>query len=72
MPTPPPPYCSPEMLIVLRNIQAKRNPGQDLPHKPGKVAGIMSQLMSRGWVSRGQTILTAAGEAYLVTQASPE
>lgn len=61
----PAPYCSPQMLAVLRNIHANRKPADGIPYlKPGSVAGICSTLKSRGWIEYGNKI-TAAGLAYL-------
>lgn len=69
---PPPPYCTPQMLAVLRNIEAGRNFADGVPGgvKPGTVAGICSALKSRGWVAYGN-VITPAGRAYLASQAAP-
>lgn len=60
--------ATPQMIAVLRNIAAGRNPGHEVANmKPGAVAGICSALRARGWIEFGRKI-TDAGREYLANR----
>lgn len=63
----PAPYCSDNMLAMLRSIAA--GTGRDLPgKKPAIVAQCWAALRSRGWINTAGQI-SDAGRAYLASRA---
>lgn len=66
----PPPYCSPSMLAMLRNIAAERPLTEGLTGRSahGGASGTLAALISRDWVNswHGGTVkITEAGRARL-------
>lgn len=48
----PAPYCSPQMLSMLRRIAAGE--GRDVPNMaPHTIATVYASLRSRGWINNG-------------------